>query len=58
MIKRLYLGYLKFKVSVGPYSCLRRWHELAYSKLLDGAFCKHCVLFSLNYRGAGNHLLA
>ena len=41
----VFIRNLKFQ-----YSWLHRWHELAYSKLLDGAFCKHCVLFSLNYR--------
>ena len=39
------------------FSWLHRWNWLAYSKLLDGAFCKYCVLFSLNYGGVGSQPL-
>lgn len=31
-----------------------RWEWLVYSKTMDGAFCKYCVFFSLNYGGVGS----
>lgn len=39
------------------YSWFRRWSWLTYSKLFNGAFCKYCVLFCLNYGGVGSQAL-
>lgn len=33
------------------YSWLRKFSWLAYSKKLDGAFCKYCVLFASQFAG-------
>ena len=46
----------KFKVSVFMIKQVERVGLLQTTRV-DGAFCKYCVLFSLNYRGVGSQLL-
>lgn len=43
---------LKFQLS-----WLTRWSWLSYSKMLDGVFCKYCVLFNQNEGGRGKQKL-
>jgi len=31
------------------YNCLEKWEWLVYSREIDGAFCKYCVLFCKDY---------
>ncbi|KAL4148894.1 hypothetical protein QTP88_003037 [Uroleucon formosanum] len=37
------------------YNWLEKWEWLAYSKEIDDAFCKYCVLFGKNYVGKGSN---
>ncbi|XP_022177819.1 zinc finger MYM-type protein 1-like [Myzus persicae] len=34
---------------------VKKWEWLAYSKEIDGAFCKYCVLFGKDYVGKGSN---
>jgi len=34
---------------------LKKWQWLAYTKEIDGAFCKYCVLFGKDYLGKGSN---
>jgi len=37
------------------YNWFEKWEWLAYSKEIDGAFCKYCVFFSKDYVGKGSN---
>ena len=37
------------------YKWFSRWNWLLYSKKLDGAFCKYCVVFHVETVGKGSH---
>jgi len=39
------------------YAWLDKYSWLAYSKALNGAFCKYCVVFAGNTGGVGNQSL-
>lgn len=43
---------LKFQLS-----WLNKWNWIAYSSLVDGAYCKYCVLFGIKKGGKGGQLL-
>lgn len=37
------------------YNWLEKWEWLAYSKEINGAFCKYCILFGKDYVGKGSN---